>query len=296
MTITFTIAASLTGITVPPARIDARQLAAFRAFAHENGALTGSQPHNDPTFPSYDFEARVCAWSLSTLSSLFGYGRSGDRRPPRRPSSAAAGCCSLATARRESSRSPSRPRSMPSPISHSLLRMPTTCCTRCASISNLVRSVPMSCAPKLKDPHTIERLWRAGLHRYLPRLTRSPRSRSKTTRRTWSGSEPPSDQRALGSVDQRAGAPFSLPSGSEAAQSNGQPTLASPRLRHRRARGGGFLSQKSKGVARGATASRIGGAPNFAAGLHCASLRSDPRQNRHPHRPLRGGSPAAHRP
>ena len=169
MTITFTIAASLTGITVPPARIDARQLAAFRAFAHENGALTGSQPYNDPTFPSYDFEARVCAWSLSALSSLFGYdeaviavleevqfrGRrvlfARDRTTGELTIAVAATLDAAADI------------TLTSPDADDMLDALRLDLEPGELSADELRT-------KLKDPHTIERLWRAGLHRYLPRL------------------------------------------------------------------------------------------------------------------------------
>ena len=169
MSITFTIAAPLTGIAVQPARIDARQLAAFRAFAHENGALTGSHRSLDPGFPAYDFEARVCAWSLSTLSSLLGY----DEAVIAVLEEAQFRGRRVLFARNETT-------GELTVAVAATLDAAADIMLNSPDADDILDALRLDLEPgqlsgdelraKLKDPHTIERLWRAGLHRYLPRL------------------------------------------------------------------------------------------------------------------------------
>lgn len=67
MSISFT--ASVSGSPVAPAvAISVRHLADFRAFARDRGERFGNEGN---AFLAYDFEARVCPWSLASISALF---------------------------------------------------------------------------------------------------------------------------------------------------------------------------------------------------------------------------------
>lgn len=69
----FTLAGSPDATTVPPAVIDARQFAAFTKFARENSTDVAVVLWPVEPFPTYDMDARVCPWSLSTLCAIFAY-------------------------------------------------------------------------------------------------------------------------------------------------------------------------------------------------------------------------------
>ena len=56
-----------------PATITARQLAAFRSFAREQGELIGTENNSDFGYLAFDFEARVCPFALATIAALFDY-------------------------------------------------------------------------------------------------------------------------------------------------------------------------------------------------------------------------------
>lgn len=59
------------GTNAPHARIDARQLAAFRHFARNHGQLPKyDDPANNDPLP-YAFDARVCPWSMASICALF---------------------------------------------------------------------------------------------------------------------------------------------------------------------------------------------------------------------------------
>lgn len=67
MTISFT-ASVLASATAPAVAVSVRHLAAFRAFARERGESFGDE---GDAFLSYNFEARVCPWSLATVCAIF---------------------------------------------------------------------------------------------------------------------------------------------------------------------------------------------------------------------------------
>ncbi|WP_125946602.1 hypothetical protein [Sphingomonas sp. ABOLG] len=57
-----------TAAVAPPVAINVRHLAAFRAFARDRGETFGDE---GDAFLSYNFEARVCPWSLASITALF---------------------------------------------------------------------------------------------------------------------------------------------------------------------------------------------------------------------------------
>ena len=69
MSISFTASVSASAVA-PAVAISIRHLAAFRAFARERGEHLGGE---GDAFLAYDFEARVCPWSLASITALFDY-------------------------------------------------------------------------------------------------------------------------------------------------------------------------------------------------------------------------------
>lgn len=67
MTISFT-ASVLTSAIAPAVAVSVRHLAAFRAFARERGESFGDEGDE---FLAYNFEARVCPWSLASICAIF---------------------------------------------------------------------------------------------------------------------------------------------------------------------------------------------------------------------------------
>ena len=75
MSITFRIATAADDREGPIATINARQLAAFRAFLRDEGARTGTvlldPDAAEEEFLSYHFEARVCPVALAAIARVF---------------------------------------------------------------------------------------------------------------------------------------------------------------------------------------------------------------------------------
>ena len=67
MSISFMALVSAAAVAQPVA-ISVRHLAAFRAFARERGERFGDE---GDAFLAYNFEARVCPWSLASITALF---------------------------------------------------------------------------------------------------------------------------------------------------------------------------------------------------------------------------------
>lgn len=67
MSISFTTSVSASAVA-PAVAISVRHLAAFRAFARERGERFGEE---GDAFLAYNFEARVCPWSLASITALF---------------------------------------------------------------------------------------------------------------------------------------------------------------------------------------------------------------------------------
>ena len=67
MTISFT-ASVLASASAPAVAVSVRHLAAFRAFARERGESLGDEGDE---FLAYNFEARVCPWSLASVCAIF---------------------------------------------------------------------------------------------------------------------------------------------------------------------------------------------------------------------------------
>ena len=67
MSISFTASVSASAVA-PAVAVNVRHLAAFRAFVRERGERFGSE---GDTFLAYDFETRVCPWSLASIAALF---------------------------------------------------------------------------------------------------------------------------------------------------------------------------------------------------------------------------------
>lgn len=72
MSITFSVRNNAI-LHAKPAIITARQLAAFRSFAREQGHLVGAANDADFGYLAFDFEARVCPFALATIAALFDY-------------------------------------------------------------------------------------------------------------------------------------------------------------------------------------------------------------------------------
>ena len=70
MTITSSVAVQ-PPVAAKPATIDARQLASFRRFARDHDHLVDEiyEGVEDPL--PYAFEARICPWSMASISALF---------------------------------------------------------------------------------------------------------------------------------------------------------------------------------------------------------------------------------
>lgn len=77
MSITFRIATAADDQLGPIAKINARQLAAFRTFLREESVRTGTllldPDAAEDEFLSYHFEARVCPLALAAISRLFDF-------------------------------------------------------------------------------------------------------------------------------------------------------------------------------------------------------------------------------
>jgi len=77
MSITFRIATTADDQRGPIATINARQLAAFRAFLREESVRTGTvlldPDAAEDAFLSYHFEARVCPIALAAVTRIFDY-------------------------------------------------------------------------------------------------------------------------------------------------------------------------------------------------------------------------------
>lgn len=67
MSISFTASVSASALA-PAVAISVRHLAAFRAFAREPGKRLGDAGDD---YLAYNFEARVCPWSLASITALF---------------------------------------------------------------------------------------------------------------------------------------------------------------------------------------------------------------------------------
>lgn len=67
MSISFTASVSAPA-SAPAVAVSVRHLAAFRAFARERGEHFGDEGDE---FLAYNFEARVCPWSLASICALF---------------------------------------------------------------------------------------------------------------------------------------------------------------------------------------------------------------------------------
>jgi len=67
MSISFIASVSASALA-PAVAVNVRHLAAFRAFARERGECFGDEWD---ALLAYDFEARVCPWSLATIAALF---------------------------------------------------------------------------------------------------------------------------------------------------------------------------------------------------------------------------------